>query len=125
LTTKKKFTLRGQTYEIKDSSKNKIGLIKRNGQIKFSKEIWIEDNDGNEIFRSEVPNGFNIIEEIYDDHGEVIGKITGSGGYNSRFIWTLEVFKPSINRLYLWSMFLSILSTFNPSDFLGSGGAHG
>jgi len=130
LTCKKKFTFRGLTFEIKDSTKKRIGLVKKQGQTKFSTEIWIEDNDGIEIYRSEVPLGPNIIEEIYDNEGQIIGNFStvkrkGFDPTNTPMGWTLTVSSPSVNRRQIWGLFLSILNAFRPINWFEPGGAMG
>jgi hypothetical protein len=130
LTCKKKFTFRGQTFEIKDSSNERIGLVKKQGQTRFSKEIWMENKEGNEIFRSEVPLGANIVEEIYDGKGDVIGKFSGVNESRSKLSnapegWTLDFFNPSLNKVQLWGLFLSVLNVFKPIDWINEGGDMG
>ena len=118
LTSKKKITVK-PTFEIKDFSKTRIGVVKKLGLIKTVEEILMEDSNGKIIFRSKTPSGPDINEKIYNYDGNEIGSITivrrpRFGLYNETLDWKLYMINDS-NRLELWGLFVSILNMNRPT----------
>ena len=119
LTSKKKITIK-PTFEIKDSSNERIGLVKKLGLVKKNDKILMEDKIGKIIFKTKIPSGPDVSEKIYDNEEKEIAKISTErrsafGLYDETFDWRLDLINGSSNRLQLWGLFVSILNMNRPT----------
>ena len=96
-------------YEIKNASGEFIGKLSREGGF-HGRNVFLEDANGKEVFRSEIPSGENP-EGIYDENGDVIAEVSRKRKLHHKLFggtgpWNLNVLNQSTNRILLLGLFV-------------------